>query len=543
MKRTLFKLGWYFEVESRTETEAFVLEQDVREWRRAPGWEFEMLSDTETRREAADTGTTITVTRLRTSVAEDLGSKVWEARLRADVRTKHRRALDRGMQITVNGVKLEPVPMGLHESEDLKPIVRDVTLDEERVRVRLPAGVSSYKPADAGWYVFLNDRLVVGPDRTALTVWEGRGSGVRGGGVSYHDQFARFRGFALLDSDISDLLPWTSTKTGVDADSPTWRRTRQLMREMTRPVIDFLNQLDREKTYLAGDARAGQEGVDPDPELARQVIAEQIDRLASVDLSQVTGAPVFVHPQVTLASLPPQQTWIRYRVPTPPAAGDRVGGGRRRAGGPEARRRGAVRIRVLPALCRGRVSSPSWRKVPYGTRPAKHVERKMLAEAMARLDTLQPLEDWRYVGLGSLWFTDFALFHRRLGVRLLHSIEDEQDEGLKQRFRDNAPFATQMHFGKTTSQLPKVPWDRPAVVWLDYDDKFRSWMFEDVDHVVSACADPTLLLFTLNVSPGTEPGDGRRAELAERLGSEDRLPKWARRDSDLGAELKSGHRR
>lgn len=93
-----------------------------------------------------------------------------------------------------------------------------------------------------------------------------------------------------------------------------------------------------------------------------------------------------------------------------------------------------------------------------------------------------------------------------------------------------------MHFGRTTSELPKVPWDRPAVVWLDYNDKFRSWMFEDVDHVVSECVDPTLLLFTMNVMPG--PDDGRRAELAERLGSEDRLPKWARRDSDLGSEFK-----
>jgi len=317
MKRTLFKLGWHFEVESRTQTEAFVLEQDVEEWRRAPGWEFEMLSDTETRRGPADTGTTITVTGLRTSTAEDLESRVWEARLRADVRTKHRRALDRGMKIAINGTDLEPVEMGLRESDDLKPIAQDVALDEGRVRVRLLAGVSSYKPADAGWYVFLNDRLVVGPDKTALTVWEGRGSKVRGGGVGYHDQFARFRGFALLVADASELLPWTSTKTGIDVDSPTWRRTKQLMREMTRPVIDFLNQLDREKTYLAGDARAGQEGVDPDSDLAAVVIGEQIDEMPSVDLSQVMGAPIFTHPEVTLASLPPQQSWIRFRVAGP----------------------------------------------------------------------------------------------------------------------------------------------------------------------------------------------------------------------------------
>ncbi len=103
-----------------------------------------MLADTETLRESTDTGTSITVTQLRAATAEDLGNRVWEARLRADVRTKHRRALDRGMQITVNGVQLEPVPMGLHESDDLKPIARDVALDDGRVRVRLLAGVSSY---------------------------------------------------------------------------------------------------------------------------------------------------------------------------------------------------------------------------------------------------------------------------------------------------------------------------------------------------------------------------------------------------------------
>ncbi len=180
------------------------------------------------------------------------------------------------------------------------------------------------------------------------------------------------------------------------------------------------------------------------------------------------------------------------------------------------------------------MSSPSWRKVPYGMRTAKHAERKMLVEAMARLNAIYPLEDWCYVGLGSLWFTDFALFHRRLGIGLLHSIEDEQDRDLQDRFRVNAPFTTKLHFGRTTSELPKMAWDRPAAVWLDYDDNFQSWMFEDVDHVISACADPTLLLFTMNVSPG--PEDGRRAELAERLGSADRLPTWAKRDWDLGAE-------
>jgi len=180
------------------------------------------------------------------------------------------------------------------------------------------------------------------------------------------------------------------------------------------------------------------------------------------------------------------------------------------------------------------VSNPSWRKVPYGMRPAKHVERKMLVEALSRLDVLHPLPNWRYIGMGSLWFTDFALFHRRLGIEHLHSIENEQDLELQERFRRNAPFSTHLHFGRTTSELPDVPWDLPAIVWLDYDDVFHQWMLQDVDHIIANCVCPTVLLFSVNVSPGNE--EGRRKELVDRVGSEDRLPTWARRDTDLGGE-------
>lgn len=316
MKRTLFKLGWYFAVESRTTTEAFLLEQDVRAWRDSPEWEFEMLTDADSRRPEQDTGTTITVTQLRTSSADDLADRIWAARLQADIRAKHRRAIDGGMRITVDGQPLEPLSLGLHESAELRPAVREEQFEDAQVQLRLIVGVGSYTPIDAGWYVFLNDRLVVGPDRTALTVWEGRGSKVRGGGVRYHDQFARFRGFAMLDADVSRLLPWTSTKTGVDVDSAVWRRTRQLMRDMTRPVIDFLNQLDREKTYLAGDARAGLSGVDDDEAMAGLVVAERIDANPVVDINRITGATSFQHPEVALAKLPPQQAWVRFRVPT-----------------------------------------------------------------------------------------------------------------------------------------------------------------------------------------------------------------------------------
>ena len=86
-----------------------------------------------------------------------------------------------------------------------------------------------------------------GADQTLTTGWgEGDGRTI----PKYHNQFARFRGFAFFDSDNTGLLPWNTTKTGVDADSPIFRAVRLAMITLMRPVIDFLNKLDKEKEEM-----------------------------------------------------------------------------------------------------------------------------------------------------------------------------------------------------------------------------------------------------------------------------------------------------
>jgi hypothetical protein len=41
----------------------------------------------------------------------------------------------------------------------------------------------------------------------------------------FHGQFARFRGYVFLDAEDASLLPWNTTKTGVDTDTDVWRNT------------------------------------------------------------------------------------------------------------------------------------------------------------------------------------------------------------------------------------------------------------------------------------------------------------------------------
>ena len=57
----------------------------------------------------------------------------------------------------------------------------------------------------------------------------------------------------------------------------------------------------------------------------------------------------------------------------------------------------------------------SYRLIDYSLRPAKFAERRMLSEMFSRLKVFGSLESYRYIGFGSIWFTDCVLFHRALG--------------------------------------------------------------------------------------------------------------------------------
>ena len=114
------------------------------------------------------------------------------------------------------------------------------------------AGVGDTSRHHAGWYIFCNGRCILEADQDRTTGW----AEVTEAGVSipkYHAQFARFRGFAFLDSDDASVLPWNTTQTGLDPDSVAYLRLKPRLIEAARPVIDFLNSLDSEQDLEESD--------------------------------------------------------------------------------------------------------------------------------------------------------------------------------------------------------------------------------------------------------------------------------------------------
>lgn len=140
----------------------------------------------------------------------------------------------------------------------------------------------------------------------------------------------------------------------------------------------------------------------------------------------------------------------------------------------------------------------SYRKINYSIRPAKNIERKMLSEAFRRLVFLDKLENYRYIGFGSTYFTDFELFHRDLNVKDMLSIEAEA--GKKARFIFNRPFScVDVKFDFSYNVLPTLEYTKKDIIWLDYDGVLNKSVFNDIDTVVSNVQAGSIFLISVNV--------------------------------------------
>lgn len=184
----------------------------------------------------------------------------------------------------------------------------------------------------------------------------------------------------------------------------------------------------------------------------------------------------------------------------------------------------------------------SYSAIDYRLRPAKHAERAMLVEATARL-RFTDLQNYRYVGFGAIYFSDFKLFHKTLGITDLHNIEGRVVD--KARFNWNRPFSNiKMHFGMSGEIIPKMSWKKKAIVWLDYDGQLNGSKLKDIDYLVRNVASGSFLLFSINAEKPSPPGlsqeerDGNLVAALKLLVGPDRV-KSSVKESDLRGQFAS----
>ena len=141
----------------------------------------------------------------------------------------------------------------------------------------------------------------------------------------------------------------------------------------------------------------------------------------------------------------------------------------------------------------------SYTKFNYELRTAKAIERKMIIEVFKQLSRFLKLEDYRYVGFGSIFFKDFKLFHKGLGITDMISIERDIDHF--KRFEFNRPYnCIELKMGDSGEVLLELNWDKKNIIWLDYDDALKPYMFEDIATVFTRMNSGSIFFMTCNYS-------------------------------------------
>jgi hypothetical protein len=112
------------------------------------------------------------------------------------------------------------------------------------------------------------------------------------------------------------------------------------------------------------------------------------------------------------------------------------------------------------------------------------------------------ITDAVYIGFGSVWFADFVLAHRMLGIQSMISIESDPVTFKRAEF--NRPYRTlEVVEGESSDETPRLL-DRPEladrqwIIWLDYDKGLDVTKLEELTELVRRLPPNSILLTTFS---------------------------------------------
>ena len=265
MKRAIFKLGRDAVVTSRS-FETYKMKKrcdfqvEINEtWLDSKDWKPLDIKKIAVK---GGTGTTIVVKKLNQSTSSILSTKSAVSKLRKKVSRQFALFLDRGFNISIIGPGYDKKDGSLNsageffelsKSKDIQPFIAAGEVDGVKFEIyagfisdpargkdEAPSSQSEDDKVRSGWTIACNDRIVLWRDRTHLTSWGANSVGM------HHSQYNSIAGLVLLSGD-PELMPLTTTKSGVDMSHPLYHKLIQAMAAATRQLTSITSKVKKDR--------------------------------------------------------------------------------------------------------------------------------------------------------------------------------------------------------------------------------------------------------------------------------------------------------
>ncbi len=116
-----------------------------------------------------------------------------------------------------------------------------------------------------------------------------------------------------------------------------------------------------------------------------------------------------------------------------------------------------------------------------------------------------PIDEYQYTGFGSIYFVDFILFHKLLGIRKMLSLEI--DGKIRKRVKFNQPFGcVDVKIARVEDELPKLSKDLRHILWLDYDSILIEDHHRELYLAASLLPRHSIILATVDCEPPIKDG-------------------------------------
>jgi hypothetical protein len=174
------------------------------------------------------------------------------------------------------------------------------------------------------------------------------------------------------------------------------------------------------------------------------------------------------------------------------------------------------------------------RPLPYQLRPNKAIDRSIFMEFLSKLNVVQNLRHYRYIGLGGLHFEDFRLIHSMFAIDKMTCIENNETTHYRQFF--NKPLRSVVLKKMSTGEFINHEWvemdESPVIVWLDYVvPNELDLQISEFQDVLRKSASYDVVKITINANPtslyDSKDGESARKKQEKRLAElEDRVGDW-----------------